>query len=164
MKNFFSILLAIILIFTLVIGVIIAAAFIFIQSYYKPTPAAFEFYCAEETIESVEVVTITKKSDTEFEIAPVKTVEDKDAFLKDFKSLSCKKGFSLDSLATVSTAESISAIRFNYSNGSYEVVTPYGNLDSGLLNSNFAADELVKEDYFFFEEKDFSQLVNKYSN
>ena len=143
-----------ILLLVVVAGSLLAMA----TSYFAPEPAEYEFAAEVDGITSVQIVNaklIEGGVDTEV----ICEIDDVDAFLADFGALECNKGLSLTSLAKISELESMEAILITYSDGTFEVISAYGNINSGLELSKEA---LLQQQIFIFDEAEFSALLAKY--
>ena len=153
------ILLVLIILATLAVGLLYGAY----ELYIKPKPADFEFSQTVDESTTVEIIRVNKVSDTELELVPLKAVTDTDAFLKDFGELECTVGISFEALATFGELESLDAIKITYADGNFDVITPYGNIDSTIFTPDVTLEMLLNERYFFFDADEFGALIDKYS-
>lgn len=143
-----------ILLLVVVAGSLLAMA----TSYFAPEPAEYEFAAEVGEISSVQIVNATLIEggvDTDV----VAEIEDVEAFLAEFEALECNKGLSMASLPKIAKLESVEAILITYSDGTFEVISAYGNIDSGLeLNQEM----LLQQEIFIFDEAEFAALLAKY--
>ena len=152
--------LTILFILALIAGAVIYAIY---NLYLKPTPAVFEFSGEVDSQTSIEVIRLTKLSDTELEIIPIAKITDTDQFFRDFSELDCTVGVSVHALSAFANLESIDGIRVTYSDGSFEVITAYGNIKSSLHAPEITLKALLTEKYYFFDSLEFDNLIAKYS-
>ena len=159
MKKFILILVVVFSLF--VIGVGAAGAYVY-YTYLVPQPAEFEFLAPITDSTEIEVISVTNLSNGNLELNPISKITDTDAFLADFAALECTKGLSAERIEAAESLKSFKAIRITYADGSYEVITAYGNLDSSLFSPDITFDELIKKDYYFFDLAEFEALIDKY--
>ena len=164
MKKLLTVLSVIFVILLVLIIAVVAAAYFYVRFYLAPKAADFEFYKPSSEITSIEIVEVKKVSDTEIELTAFARVEDVDAFLADFKALKCTKGLSISAITTLAKLDGISAVKINYGGNDFEIITPYGNLNSGILSPDLTLNQLMSEEYFFFDEAEFSALIAEYAN
>ena len=157
-----KIIISLIVIFVLlVIGVGAAGTYAY-YTYFLPRPAEFEFLAPITESTQIEVVSVTNLYGDSYELKPLSKIADTEAFLADFSALECTKGLSAESIEAAESLKSFKAIRITYADGSYEVITAYGNLDSSLFSPDITFDELIKKDYYFFDLAEFEALIDKY--
>ncbi len=158
--KFFAVLLVLI---TLLVGSLAALAIGYYESYLKPVPADFEFSRPIESITEIGLIKVKIVSDEEINLVPIATVIDTEGFISDLSELSCMKGLSLDGIAKLGELTEVDAIKINYSDGTYEVITAYGNLNSEIFSENITPEDIFYGDYYIFGEAEFSELLDKYS-
>ena len=164
MRKLYTIVLVAVISLVIVLGVLAVAAFGVYQTYLKPEPAEFEFANDVSDISTVEVVQVNKIDDDNLEVVPVTPISDIDGFLAEFRALECTQGMSVQALANFSRLDSFEAIKITYADESFEVITPYGNIDSTVFTPDLTMDTLLNEDFFFFDAEEFGNLLNKYSS
>ena len=156
------ILFILVLLLAIVVAVVGVSAYIYFN-YLVPKPAEFEFSAPVTDITKIEVISVTKSENGNYDITPLSDVGDTAAFLADFGALECTSGLSIEVVDEVSAMTSFSAIRITYASGSYEVITAYGNLDSSLISEETTPEMLLENEYYFFNSAEFDALINKYS-
>lgn len=160
MKKFLSVIL--ILLLVAVIAVVGAAAYVYF-TYLAPGPSEFRFIAPTADITAIEVISVTKLDGNQLELKPISAIDNTEEFLADFSSLECMKGISVEFIDEISLLTTFEAIRVTYADGSYEVITAYGNLDSSIFDPDLTPMELIEKEYFFFDAEEFGALIDKYS-
>ena len=163
MKKFFTMILVAFLLLVLLIVGVFGLLFGLYEFHMKPEPSEFEFSREVESITTAEVVRVNKLADDQFELVPLKTIDDVEGFLIEFRALQCYKGLSPEALQSITSLDSFDAIRITYSDDSYEVITPYINIDSDILTPEYTPDMLLNEDFFLFNADEFYELIDKYT-
>ncbi len=163
MRGLYKAILTSFLIFTLALGTLSIAAFGIYKLYLRPVSANFEFARDESTLASIEIVDIKKGADDKFEFTTAKAITDKESFLKDFTALSATKGFSPHALLGFPKIDGLQAIKFTYADESFEIITPYGNIDSAIFTPDIDIKTLINREYYMFDKTAFDSLISKYS-
>lgn len=164
MKKIYTFVLVTFLILVIIAGILGAAAFGFYHFYIKPQPSEFEYSQDVSAIKSIQIVQVEKVGDDRFEFIPTALVEDIDSFLADFEGLECTKGLSIGALIKLSDIDGLSAIMITYSDDNFDVITPYGNIDSTVFTPDVTLNTILNEEFFFFDAEEFGKLLNKYSS
>ncbi len=162
MKKFY---ITVLTVFLIVVVLVVGALGLVLGLYefhLKPEPAEFEFSGEVENIKAAEVIRVNKLGDNQLELVPLKAIDDVESFLIEFRALQCYTGLSLDTVQAIISLESVDAIRITYSDDNYEVITPYGNIDSKIFTPDFTPDMLLEEEFFFFNAEEFGELIEKY--
>ena len=163
MKKFYTTVLTVFLILVVLVVGALGLLLGLYEFHLKPEPAEFEFSGEVENITTAEVIRVNKLGDNQLELVPLKEIDDVESFLLEFRALQCYTGLSLDTVQAIASLESIEAIRITYSDDSYEVITPYGNINSKIFTPDFTPDMLLEEEFFFFNAEEFSELIDKYT-
>ena len=163
MKKLYTFVLVTFLVLVIIVGILAAAAFGFYHMYLKPKPAEFEYSQDVSAIDRIEIVQIKQLGDDNFEFIPVTAIDDADVFLSDFEKLECAKGMSIESFLKLADIDGLSAIMITYSDKSFDVITPYGNIDSTIFSPDLTIDTLLNKEFFFFDRNEFDGLIEKYS-
>ena len=162
MKKLYTILLVIFLILVIAVGAVAALAFGFYHMYLKPQPAQFEYSQDISAIKSVNIVQVEKVGEDKFNFIPVTEIKDVDVFLTDFEKLECTKGLSIETFSKLADIDGLSAIMITYSDDNFDVITPYGNIDSTIFTPDITLDTVLNEKFFFFDRNEFDGFIKKY--
>lgn len=155
-------LLALIFCFIIIPALLLTGAVCIIYNmYFKPTPAEFSFLRGEENICTIEIAYVT------FSEESVKTerkcfIEDVEGFVNDLKAVDFYKGISTDSMRAIKESNRITGFVINYTDGSFEVITPYVCINSDFKISSL--DEILKADLYGFDTESINNLISKYSS
>lgn len=160
MKRLMRVILSLVL--TVVLTVVGTVVYVYFN-YFVPVSAEYEFSAPITDTTRIEIMIVTRLDGDNLELRTVSEIEDTEAFLDDFSALECSRGISLDVIDEASAMTSFDAIRITYDDGSYEVITAYGNLDSSFLSSDITEDELLEKEYYIFDPSEFGSLIEKYS-
>jgi hypothetical protein len=152
-------------ILSLAISVLLINAAVYLGGIFlAPRPAEFRFVAPAEEIVEIDIISITRLEGNLLELKLISEVEDKEVFLSELFELECATGVSVEAIGAISSFSSLRAIMATYSDGRYEIVTAYGNLDSDALREDAGLDMLIGRDYYFFEPERFDALTEKYSH
>ena len=115
-----------------------------------------EFYYMQnkEDIESIAIVQVLTTDYTQFEIVPLLLIEDQEAFLSDFSKLNWTTVFSY----SYEIKDGSIAIKFQYSNGNYELVTNTGMAKYYHAENRYSP---ISGDHIC-DEEEYQQLLAKY--
>ncbi len=163
MKKLYTVTVVFVLVLLIVVVLAGAALFGFYQLYLKPQPADFEFSQTVDDSTIVEIIQVKKVSDTELSLIPLQEIKNTDEFFEDFNSLECTSGVSIEALSTFANLDSLDAIKITYADGNFDVITPYGNIDSTVFTPDITLETLMNEKYFFFDPTEFGALIDKYT-
>ncbi len=162
--KFLGILLVIIL-----VAVLIAAGALFVayQMYLAPKPAEFEFSQAVESMEKVEVVEVTGISTGSPKYSTIAEISDVEGFLAEFNKLECTKGLPLSIIGELKEISSLTGVKITYKDGSFDVITSYGNINSEIFAdisspADLLTSDLTSKEFFFFDKAEFASLIEKY--
>jgi hypothetical protein len=151
--------------FSLAVSVLLINAAAYLGGIFlAPRPAEFQFAAPTEEIVELDIISITRLDGNLLELKLISEVEDKEAFLSELFELECATGVSVEAIGAISSFTSLRAIMATYSDGRYEIITAYGNLDSDALCEDAGLDMLIGRDYYFFEPQRFDALTEKYSH
>jgi hypothetical protein len=139
---------------------ILGAGYIY-DNYYKPVPTEYEFMRAEEEICSVEYAIVSFGEDGSVNAERVNFVENMASFVAELKEIDCYKGIPLDSIKNLYDVKTLSGFVINYTDGSFEVITPYFCVNSDLKISKI--EDLLSADLYCFDKESIFNLINKYS-
>lgn len=137
-----------------------AAGFIY-NNYFKPTPMEYGFLRGESEICSVEYAIVSFDSEGNLHTQRVGFVTDVDGFVADIKALDCYAGIPLDSFRNLRDIKTLSGFVINYTDGSFEVITPYVCLNSDLEITEIK--DLLEADVYCFDKTAIQDMLIKYS-
>lgn len=154
MKFLFKLIILLVLVSILVVGGVLG--FIYF-TYLQIQPAEFSLSGEVADITSVEYArfTFTNEGLVPDKIGVVKEV---DSFLNDFNKLDAHTGINVNDLNDLLNGKPIDGIVINYSDGSYEFITPYI-----CVNSKFnpkTVNELLSTRIHGFDGTQFSNLID----
>ena len=115
---------------------------------------AFKYLHSADSIQRIEIVELTQKTEDGFDQKVLCIIDDIDAFIDDFEAVDCYGHF-MDPLGV---DEGDITIKLIYNNGDYELVTQSGKAifyaDSGIFR--------YYKGYQTFDEEQFQALLDKY--
>ena len=115
---------------------------------------AFKYLHSADSIQKIEIVELTQKTENGFEQKKMCIIDNVDAFIDDFETVDCYRHF-MDPLGV---DEGDIAIKLIYNNGDYELVTNDGKAifyaDSGIFR--------YYKGYQTFDDEQFQALLDKY--
>ncbi len=162
MRTLYKILVFILVLALILVAVLGIGAYVIYQKYLAPVPAELELSQSVDSIANLQIVTVKGLTTGTPEYIPVAAVSDVDAFLADFGGLDCYEGMVLSTIARLGELDNLSGIQIIYSDGTVEVITAYGNVNSTLFSPDTGITDLLGERFYFFTETDFNALLDKY--
>ena len=158
MKKF----IAFIICMTVVPALILACAVGFLYNkYFSPTPMEYELLRGEEQICSVEYSIISFGEDGSVNADRVGVVKDTDGFIADLKSTDCYRGVSVESAKNLYDIKTLHGFVINYTDGSFEVITPYFCINSDLKIER--VEEILTADVYSFDKDVINEMLVKYA-
>jgi hypothetical protein len=131
------------------------------DSYLKPTPTEYDFLRGESEVCTVEYAIISFGEDGSVNTQRVGFVDDVQGFVTDLKALDCYDGMPTQSLMALKDIKTLSGFVINYTDGSFEVITPYVCLNSDLkINS---PEELLTAEVYVFDKDGINEMLIKYA-
>lgn len=147
---------------TVVPAILLACAGGYIyEKYFKPTPMEYDFLRGESEICSVEYSRISFGDDGSVNADRVGFVIDVQSFIAELKAAECYKGFPLDSVKSLYDDKSLSGFVINYTDGSFEIITPYFCINSDLKIEK--VEEILSADVYYFDKTTVQNMLIKYS-
>lgn len=137
------------------------AAGIIYNVYLKPTPMEYGFLRGESEICSVEYAIITFDNKGYVHTDRVGFINDVDDFVNDIKALDCYAGIPLESFKDLHDIKTLSGFVINYTDGSFEIITPYVCLNSDLKINKI--EDLLDADVYVFDKNGVQEMIIKYA-
>ena len=160
MKRFLATVVLLIIALAVMLGALAMAIYVHVT-----TPRPLEAYNYASSVDTITAIDIAEVSDTNGDTATLtrtQSVTDIDAFIADFEKLQCSSGINPASNLLSGLPKGLRAIKFTYADGTEEIITAIGNLDSSLLSSDFSPEMILSKEWCFFDEEEFNALLDKY--
>ena len=141
--------------------ILIGAAGIIYNEYFKPTAMEYSFLRGESEICSVEYALVSFDEEGNLQTDRVGFIENVDEFIGDIKALDCYSGIPLESFRDLKDIKTLSGFVINYTDGSFEVITPYVCLNSDLQINELS--DLLEADVYVFDKAEIQKLLKKYA-
>ena len=148
---------------TVIPAIILSCAVGYIYTnYFKPVPKEYEFMRAESDICSVEYAIISFDEDGNVSAQGFGFVNDTEGLKNELKELDCYKGFPLDAIYNLRNGNTIPGFVINYTDGSFEMITPYFCVNSDLNITKL--EDILSANVYCFNKDDIYNLIKKYSD
>ena len=141
--------------------ILLGAAGVLYNKYFSPQPTEYEFLRSKEEIHAIEYVHVTIGSDGSINTSRVGFVDDVDGFVADLTAIDCYKGMPLESFQSLYDIKTLSGFVINYTDGSFEVITPYFCTNSDLKLEK--PEDLLTADVYVFEKDAIQKMLIKYA-
>lgn len=153
MKAFISLLITLILIPVM----LVAAVFGFVYfTFFNPQPADYPYLHSQAEIVSIEFASVSFEEGT-LKAEGFGFVSDVEQAMTDLEVLECKDGLTLDGVSTLVNEKSVDGLIINYSDGSFEIITPYASINSSLKIETI--EDVMSLKIYTFDPADFAQLI-----
>lgn len=137
------------------------AAGYFYNNYFKPEPREFSFLRGEGEICSVEYAIVYFDDEGNIYTERMGFINDTPGFVADLKEIDCYSGIPLESFRSLYDIKTINGFVINYSDGSFEIITPYICLNSDLQINEL--EDLLDADVYVFDKAQIQDMLTKYS-
>ena len=160
MKRFLATVVLLIIVLAAMLGALAVAVYVHIT-----TPRPLENYTYASSVDTITAIDIAEVSDVTAGSATLtrtQSITDIDAFIADFEKLECSAGINPSANILSGLPEGLRAIKFTYADGTEEIITSIGNLDSSILSANFSLEMILTKEWCYFDEAEFNALLDKY--
>ena len=156
MKKLLSFLICLIIIPVLLLGGAVATIY---YVYFNPQPAEYQFLNPAEEIDSIEY------ADVSFTGGVIKAegfgfVKNTESLMADLDGLDCHEGVSFEAIETLAKDLTVKGFVVNYTDGSYEIITPYISVNSELTIEEIQ--DILEARIYGYNVEAFDKLFNKY--
>ncbi len=158
MKSLIKLIVALILIPLILVGSMGAILYF---TYFNVQPTAqYTFLQDEGQIQSIECARFTFSEEG---LTPEKVgiVLDTDAFMTDLNAIECHTGIDVNDFKNLVNGQTVDGVIINYTDGSFDIVTPYICVNSTFNPTTIA--ELLGTKIYGFEKASFAALIDQYS-
>lgn len=157
MRLLFKLIIVFLLVFVILAAGVMA---IFYFAFFNVQPAEYPFLNEKEDIVSIEYAKFTFGNEG-FVPEKVGLVLKTDEFMSELGEVDCHTGISIGDLSELVNGKSIEGIIINYSDGSFDFITPYL-----CVNSNFnpkGVADLLNMKIYGFDGVEFAKLLDTYA-